>query len=91
MTTVHYYHGRRILRVPATALVAALIEQRDALKEELLWTQDQMRELQGELRALKAAVLARNRADAELASLYREAAIQRAQAVVRDPATMALH
>jgi hypothetical protein len=34
---------------------------------------------------LRAAVLARQKAEAELASLYRERAIQRAQRTERDP------
>jgi len=40
------------------------------------------------LRELRAAVRARQRAEAELASLYRERAIQRARAAERDPALL---
>jgi len=40
------------------------------------------------LRELRAAVLARHRADAELADLYCERANQSAQAAERDPALL---
>jgi hypothetical protein len=65
---------------------ASLVEERDALREELYHTHDQLRELTAEVRQLKATVLARQHAEAELAALYRERAIQRAQAAERDPA-----
>ena len=64
---------------------ANVVAERDALLEQLYWTQDQLRELTIELRELKAVVLARQHAEAELAALYRERAIQRAQAAERDP------
>jgi hypothetical protein len=47
------------------------------LQAELEHTREQ-------LRALRAVVLARHRADAELAALYRERTIQRAQLTGRD-------
>jgi len=65
---------------------ADVVAERDAILEELYWTQDQLRELTTELRELKAVVLARQHAETELAALYRERAIQRAQAAERDPA-----
>jgi len=55
------------------------------LKRELAWTLQSLRELRADLAELRAAVLARQRADAELASLYRERAIARARAAERDP------
>ena len=68
--------GRRRLLVPSFALwrraFASIVAERDALKRELTWTQEALIELRGELRA---AVLARHRAEAELAALYRERAI----------------
>jgi len=65
---------------------ASLVEERDALREELYHTHDQLRELTAEVRQLKVMVLARQHAEAELAALYRERAIQRAKAAERDPA-----
>jgi hypothetical protein len=65
---------------------ADVVAERDALLEQLYWTQDQLRELTTELRELKVLVLARQHAEAELAALYRERAIQRAKAAERDPA-----
>ena len=51
---------------------ASLVEERDALREELYHTHDQLRELTAEVRQLKALVLARQHAETELAALYRE-------------------
>ena len=68
-------------RVPAD-----VVAERDALLEQLYWTQDQLRDLTVELRGLKAVVLARQHAEAELAALYRERAIQRARNAQRDAA-----
>jgi hypothetical protein len=62
------------------------VEERDELLKQLYWHQDQLRELIETLRELKAVVLARQHAETELAALYRERAIQRAQAAERDPA-----
>jgi hypothetical protein len=45
-----------------------------------------IRETQEALQQLRAAVLARQKAEGELAELYRERAIRRAQAAERDPA-----
>ena len=64
----------------------SLIEERAALKRELAWTLQSLHELRADLAELKAAVLARQRVDAELADLYRERAIARARAAERDPA-----
>ena len=58
---------------------AALVAERDALKQELAETQRQFRELQ-------AAVLERTRAFHELRHLQRERDIYRAQKAERDPA-----
>jgi len=65
---------------------ASVLEERDELLKQLCWHQDQLRELTETLRELKAVVLARQHAVAELAALYRERAIQCAQAAERDPA-----
>ena len=46
---------------------------------------DAMRAELAALRELRAAVLARQQAEAELVSLYRERSIQRARATERDP------
>ena len=64
---------------------AAVVSERDALKRELAWTQQSVRELRDALSELRAAVLARRHAEAELATLYRERAIARARAAQRDP------
>jgi len=45
-------------------------------------------ELLSTVRELRAAVLARQQAEAELAGLYRERAIARARAAERDPNAM---
>ena len=82
-----YYNGRKMLRAFAPA-IAALTEEKDAYRDALLETQEQLMDLQAELRELRAVVLARHRADAELASLYRERAIARARAAERDPNAM---
>ena len=57
-----------------------------ALKRQLAWTQQSVRELRDALRELRAAILARQRAEHELRELYRERAIARARAAERDPA-----
>jgi hypothetical protein len=84
------YSGRRLSVARswqrAREAFASLVAERDALLEETNWLLDQLREITMELRELKAVVLARQHAEAELAALYRERAIQRAQAVERDPA-----
>jgi hypothetical protein len=69
---------------------SSVVEERDILKRECEWMQDQLISITAELRALRATVLARHRAEAELATLYRERDIQRADAVQRDP-TKLLH
>jgi len=67
---------------------AAITEERDALQRELEWIQQQLIELLSTVRELRAAVLARQQAEAELAGLYRERAIARARAAERDPNAM---
>jgi hypothetical protein len=78
-------NNRRRVLYAAAPMIAALASEKDAYKAELEFVQGQFKELQAELRELRAAVLARHRADAELAALYRERAIQRARATERDP------
>ena len=55
-----------------------------ALKRQLAWTQQSVRELRDALRELRAAILARQRAEHELRE-NRERAIARARAAERDP------
>jgi hypothetical protein len=64
--------------------VSALVAERDQLKGALASTKQELDEVRSILRELKAAVLARQNAETELRSLYREREIQRAQAVQRD-------
>jgi hypothetical protein len=52
----------------------------------LAQTRKSLDEVREAMRELRAAVLARQKAEAELASLYRERTIQRAQRTERDPA-----
>jgi hypothetical protein len=84
-------HGRQILRQQLPAVVMLLIEQRDAYKQqrdvyrnEVLRLQAELRRVTNDLRELRMTVLARHRADAELAGLYRERQIQLARAAVRN-------
>ena len=59
---------------------------RTRLGWELAQTRKSLDEVREALRELQAAVLARQKAEAELAALYRERAIARARAAERDPA-----
>ena len=54
---------------------ASVVAERDALKRELAWTRQSLDEIRAASAELRAAVLARQKAEAELASLYRERAI----------------
>jgi hypothetical protein len=65
---------------------AAVVAERDSLKVELDWTKQALAQTLEALRELRAAVLARQKAEAELAALYRERAIARARTAQRDPA-----
>jgi hypothetical protein len=75
--------GRRVDVARSWALAreqfAALVAERDHLKQELAETKQALRELQ-------AAVLARSQAHYEITCLHRERAIARARAAERDPA-----
>ena len=62
----------------------------DRLRDEVEWLMRDRDRLLGALRELQAAVRARQKADADVARLYRERDIARAWAVERDPA-MLLH
>jgi len=57
----------------------------DRLRDEVEWLMRDRDRLLGALRELQAAVRARQKADAEVARLYRERDIVRAWAVERDP------
>jgi hypothetical protein len=65
---------------------SAVVVERDALKRDLEWTKQSLAEVRDAMRELRAAVLARQQAEAELAGLYRERVIARARAAQRDPA-----
>jgi hypothetical protein len=85
-------HGRTITRridlaaswARAREQFAALTAERDALRRELPETRRERDDMHAALRELRAASLARMKAEAELASLYRERAIARARAAERD-------
>jgi hypothetical protein len=66
---------------------AAVVAERDRLKRELEWTKQSLDEVRAAARELRAATLARMKAEDALASLYREREIARARAAERDPAT----
>jgi hypothetical protein len=79
----------------ARAQFAALVDERDCLREQLEATRqslqdsnDALREVTDALRELKAAVSARWAAEARLADLYREREIARASAIERDLSAM---
>ena len=57
----------------------------DRLRDEVEWLMRDRDRLLGALRELQSAVRARQKADAEVARLYRERDIARAWAVERDP------
>jgi hypothetical protein len=59
--------------------------ERDALWRELEWTRQSRDELLQALQELRAATLARQKAEAALADLYRERAIARARGAEREP------
>ena len=89
-------HFRRLLVAPAAWRSAAreraaLTSERDELKienESLLrrieWITRELADITASMRELRAAVLARQNAQAELTALYRERDIQRARAAERD-------
>ena len=84
-----WHSGRRVDAARswqlARAQYASVIAERDALKRELEWTKQSLAEVRDAMRELRAAVLARQHAKAELASLYRQREIARARAAQRDP------
>lgn len=84
-SSVVYRNGRRLLLNPyRLGYVQALTEARAELLQVNAELQAELAEVQQELNELKAMVRRRNQADAELASLYRERTIERAQAVERE-------
>jgi hypothetical protein len=91
-----WINGRRVVDLrlwhSAQEERAALVSERDALKIENAelkrqndWILRELEDITEQFRQLKAAVLARQRAAVELAELYRQREIARAQAVERDP------
>jgi hypothetical protein len=70
-------------------LTAELVEvkrERDDLRRQYDWLLAELRDLSGELRELRLAVTARQRAEDELAALHRERELMRALSAERDPA-----
>jgi hypothetical protein len=65
---------------------AAVISERDSLRQDLLVVRQQRDQALALLEELRAAVRARIAAETELADLYRERAIERARKAERDPA-----
>jgi len=63
---------------------AAVVVERDWLRGELAQTRKSLEETRAALSSLQAAVLARHKAEAELANLYRQREIARAKATERD-------
>src|SRR5262249_52051118 len=70
---------------PETRFCTAVVSERDALRRELQSTRESLHDVRSALRELQAAVLARWKAERELASFYRERELQRAQRTERDP------
>ena len=75
-----YRYGRKVIAAPPSFRRAyvSVVTERDVLRRDLAECRESLREL-------KAAVEARWQAEARLADLYREHAIQRALAAQRDP------
>jgi hypothetical protein len=87
-----WHSGRRVDVARSWALArqqfAAVVAERDRLRWELAQTKQSLHECRSALAELRAAVLARQRAEHALAELYQERAIARARAAERDPNTM---
>jgi uncharacterized coiled-coil DUF342 family protein len=92
-------NGRRVLIAPGwvharqqfAALVAErdeLRHERDMLKRNLAWVEQNNTELRGTITEMLAARQAVKRAHAELTELYRQRDLERARAAVRDPTTL---
>jgi len=71
----------------AKAQYAALVAERDALREELAKVRRDRDALREALQELRAAVQSRWAAEERCRELYRERAIQRARAAERDAST----
>jgi len=84
-------YGRRVViagLARAQELFAAVVGERDALKQELAEVRRDRDDLRHALRELQAAVQERWEAEQRCRELYREHAIARARAVERDPNAM---
>ena len=68
--------------------MSAIVSERDHLRWELAQTKQSLQECRSALAELRAAALARQKAEHALAALYRERAIARARATERDPNAM---
>ena len=90
-------YGRRLLIhawLSAKEQFAALVAERDQLRREndelkrqFDWMLRELQDVTNAFRELRMTVLARQKAEAELAALYRERAIQQAERAERDLAT----
>jgi chromosome segregation ATPase len=84
-------NSRRLLLPPhwakAREMIASLIAERDALRDELAETKRTLHDVRSALRDLLAARAAREQAEASLRELYRERELERAEAAQHDPAT----
>ena len=74
--------------MPGFASAASAEREVDRLRDEVEWLMRDRDRLLGALRELQSAVRARQKADAEVARLYRERDIVRAWAVERDPSAL---
>jgi len=70
----------------AKRIHADVVEERNALQQQMNELLDELASLRDEMRALKVAVLARQNAEQVVAELRRQRDIERAQAANRDPA-----
>jgi hypothetical protein len=67
---------------------AELLAENDALKRQFDWLLRELQDVTNAFRELRMTVLARQKAERELAVLHREREIARAQAAERDPALL---
>lgn len=83
---IHAWHSAREQFAALAAERDQLRRELDELKRQFDWMLHELQSVTEEFRALRMAVLARQKAEHELAELYRQREIAQAQAVERDPA-----
>jgi chromosome segregation ATPase len=83
---IHAWHSAREQFAALVAERDQLRRENDELKRQFDWMLRELQDVTSAFRELRMAVLARQHAERELASLYREREIARAQAAERDPA-----